>query len=263
MDDTVTGVNVYATPELYDLENTDADELPLLLRLAQSTGGPILDLACGTGRTTLPLAAAGYEVIGVDASRPMLERARQKARDAGLSVDFVEQDCAQLELSTTARMATMTGNAFQEFLTNDEQDALLESVAAHLAPGGLFVFDTRFPSAANVDRPPGEQPWSTVTARDGRTITVSVIWGYDAVSQLQDYVFIERITDSAGATDEKRSLGRLRYTWPMEMPRLLAGHGFALEAIHGAWDATPLVADSREMVVIARRLVRPSGRSAR
>lgn len=114
-------VNVYADPEGYDAENTMVDEMPVLLPLARWMGGPILDLACGTGRTTLPLAQAGFEVIGVDMSEPMLARAREKAHELGLAVDFQLQDCRRLDVPVVARMTTMTGNTFQEFLTNDDQ----------------------------------------------------------------------------------------------------------------------------------------------
>jgi len=247
-------VNVYTDAELYDAENTTVDELAILLPLAERTGGPIIDLACGTGRTTLPLAEAGFEVIGVDLSEPMLALAREKARDRGLRIAFHQQDCRHLDLPETAsRMATMTGNAFQEFLTNDDQDGLLRSVGRHLAPSGIFAFGTRFPSGANLHRGEGEQPWSTITDVAGWTITVSVIWSYDPVTQVQDYLFIERIGDGTHVTEERRSFGRLRYTWPLEMERLLATHSFDLERVHGGWDASPLTADSREMVAVARK----------
>jgi len=243
----------YDNPVLYDLENAVVDEMPILLRLAGEAGGPILDLACGTGRTTLPMAEAGFEVIGVDASEPMLARAREKAHEQGLAVAFHLQDCAHLELTLTARMVTMNGHAFQEFLTNEAQDDLLRSVSRHLAPGGVFVFDTRFPSRDNLLKPEGEQPWQTVTDERGWTIAASVIWSYDAVSQIQDYVMIDRISDTAGATEETRSTGRLRYTWPREMDRLLDTHGFDLDTIYGEWDESPLAADSYDMVVVARK----------
>lgn len=247
-------VNLYTDPELYDAENSIVDELGILLPLAEETGGPILDLACGTGRTTLPLAEAGFEVIGADMSEPMLALAREKASARGLSVAFHRQDCRRLDLpGTAARMATMTGNAFQEFLTNEDQDELLRSVGRHLSPAGVFVFGTRFPSTANLNRDEGEQRWSTVTDAAGRTITISVIWSYDPVAQVQDYEFIERIGDGTHVVEERRSFGRLRYTWPLEMERLLAMHSFDLERVHGGWDASPLTADSREMVVVARK----------
>ncbi len=246
-------VNAYTEPDLYDAENAIVDELPVLLPLAAEAGGPILDLACGTGRTTLPLAEDGFQVIGVDSSEPMLAAARSKAEARGLAVEFHLQDCRRLALPVTARMATMTGNAFQEFLTNEDQDALLRSVHRHLAPGGVFLFGTRLPSRANLDKPAGEQRWRTVTDADGSVIDISVIWRYDPVTQVQDYIFVERIGEGTQVSDERRSFGRLRYTGPMEMRRLLAAHGFELHVIHGGWDASPLDADASEMVVVARR----------
>lgn len=72
--------------------------------------------------------------------------------------------------------------------------------------------------------------------------------------QVQDHVFIERVGDGQVADEKRSSYGRLRYTGPLEMERLLAVHGFDLEAIQGGWDASPLTAESREMVVIARKL---------
>ncbi len=105
-------MNLYTDPELYDAENSDVDELEILIPLAEQAGGLIIDLACGTGRTTLPLAQAGFDVVGVDMSEPMLALAREKARDRGLSVAFLQQDCRRLDLPTTAaRTVTMTGNA--------------------------------------------------------------------------------------------------------------------------------------------------------
>ena len=62
----------------------------------------------------------------------------------------------------------MNGHAFQEFLTNEAQDALLRSVSRHLAPGGIFVFDTRFPARRNLDKGEGEQHWQTGTDQHGR-----------------------------------------------------------------------------------------------
>src|SRR5688500_11704604 len=97
MENASDDVNIYDDPRLYDLENAIGDELPSLLPLVQKTGGPILDLACGTGRTTLPMAAAGFEMIGVDASEPMVARAREKASEQGLAVEFHVQDCSRLD----------------------------------------------------------------------------------------------------------------------------------------------------------------------
>ncbi len=72
----------FRDPETYDLECDDyTEDCPFLEQWARSTGGPLLDLACGTGRMALRLAAQGYQVTGVDIVPEMIARARQKAAE--------------------------------------------------------------------------------------------------------------------------------------------------------------------------------------
>ena len=81
--------------EYYDLIHTHVKEdIPFYLSLAQETGGPILELGCGSGRTLLPLVKAGYEVVGLDNSRPMLQRAELRLQASGLgnSVRLIEAE---------------------------------------------------------------------------------------------------------------------------------------------------------------------------
>ncbi len=246
-------VNVYDDPDTYDLEYPDTDEVPLLLDLAVTTGGPILDLACGTGRTSLPLAVAGYALTGVDRSRPMLDRARAKAAAMEVDAVFVEQDVCRLDVRGPFGLVTMTGNAFQEVLAEDDVRSLLAGVARHLRPGGAFVFDTRDPSPANLERAPGEQPWQTTRLPGGRTIVATVEWSYDLATGLQDYLMIERTMAEGQVVDERRTAGRLRYATPAELAVMLDAAGMDLEAIHGAWDGSPRTSTTLEMVVIARK----------
>ena len=69
----------YDRPDLYDLENTADEDLEFFLGLAAEYGGPVLDIACGTGRIGIPLASQGYEVVGIDLSGPMLAHGRARA----------------------------------------------------------------------------------------------------------------------------------------------------------------------------------------
>ena len=69
----------YADPILYDKENESfISEMPFLLKWASKKQGTIIDLACGTGRVTIPLAKNGYKLIGVDIHKGMLNEARKK-----------------------------------------------------------------------------------------------------------------------------------------------------------------------------------------
>ena len=103
----------------------------------------MLEIACGTGRVSIPIARLGFAVTGLDIVPGMLERARSKS--AGLPTRWVEGDARDFDLGERFRLIFLTGNAFQAFLTRADQEALLGRVRAHLHDEGLFAFETRNP----------------------------------------------------------------------------------------------------------------------
>jgi SAM-dependent methyltransferase len=250
---THSNLEEYADPELYDIENAYDDDLELLLRWAAAQGGPVIDLACGTGRTTIPLAEAGHRIVGVDIHGGMLARARAKARERGVAIELYEQDCADFSVPVQAHLISMTGHAFQAFLTNEDQDRLLRAVRRHLAEGGVFIFDSRFPALDELTQPEEELPWRTLIDQHGRAMHESTIARYDPLAQVQHWVTIRRFESVPGLVEEERSNIWLRYTHPLEMRRLLNQHGFDVVAIHGDWNQALLARDSYDMVVIARK----------
>src|SRR3954466_6362833 len=86
--------------EFYDWENAQTmarRDVPLWRRLARASEGPVLELGCGTGRVTLPLARAGIKLTGIDLSPPMLRRARARvARLRGSKPGLVRGDIRAL-----------------------------------------------------------------------------------------------------------------------------------------------------------------------
>ena len=123
----------FQDPILYDVENTLDDDGPFFLELAVAYGAPVLDLACGTGRMSIPIAQRGLRVVGVDVAAPMLDHARRKS--AGLPITYVHADATALALAERFRCALLTGHAFQGFLTEDDQRRVLAAAYRHLAPG--------------------------------------------------------------------------------------------------------------------------------
>ncbi len=103
----------------------------------------MLELACGTGRVSIPIARLGFAVTGLDIVPGMVELARSKS--AGLPTRWVAADARTFDLGEDFRLIFMTGNAFQLFLMNADQEALLGHVRAHLHDKGLFAFETRNP----------------------------------------------------------------------------------------------------------------------
>src|SRR5262245_23818718 len=113
----------FQDPANYDLEegSESAPNVLFYTQLAQQVGGPVLEIACGTGLACIPIARLGIELTGADIARPMLDHARAKTLD--LPIEWVEADARTLRLGKQFKLIFMTGNAFQAFLTREDQEA--------------------------------------------------------------------------------------------------------------------------------------------
>jgi SAM-dependent methyltransferase len=264
----------YAEAENYDVAEND-DGVAFYTALAQETGGPVLEIACGTGRVTIPIAQLGLDVTGLDVVPQMLDHARRKSESAGLPIRWVEADGRDFDLGQKFRFIFLTGNAFQQFLTNADQDGLLRCAHAHLHDEGFFAFETRNPiwstPATRADlearieqsRQNGsffalletrdEQfPWQTYTATDGRQIRESLTQTYDPISQILRLTSYARWHDGA---EEHTKIGyeSLRFNFPQELAALLNHHGFAIIRKYGDWDRSPLTPTSRSIILVCRK----------
>lgn len=117
-------LDVYADAEFYELEfATRGHEIPFFLQQAELSKGPVLEVACGTGRITLPIARAGIEITGLDVSRPMLDLARRKAEAENLAVTWIEQDCRQINCAQSFALIFSATNAMQHLCDLDSVNA--------------------------------------------------------------------------------------------------------------------------------------------
>jgi 2-polyprenyl-3-methyl-5-hydroxy-6-metoxy-1,4-benzoquinol methylase len=149
----------FGDPPNYDIEEGErsAARIAFYCDLAKSVGGPVLEIACGSGLVTIPIAAQGLEVTGVDLARPMLEHARKKAEAQRLNIRWVEADARSFDLGMQYQFIFITGNAFQAFLHREDQEALFTCVKRHLLPDGIFAFETRNPSGHDLSNQPEEE----------------------------------------------------------------------------------------------------------
>jgi SAM-dependent methyltransferase len=264
MDQEFSSDHELSTPEIYtgaadyDLQNGQGGpELPFFGALARETGGPGLDLACGTGFLTIPLAEAGLEMTGVDISPEMLDHARHKS--AARSIRWLLDDCRTLDLGQQFRLITLTGNAFQAFLTRADQEGLLVGVRRHLAPGGLFAFETRFPRPGAlfaVDTPEGEWspeiPWRSYENAEGQAVSVSTTQRHHAVRQIVEYAIHNRWRDAEGQDQLLTEKATLRFVYPREMEALLHYNGLTIRNAYGDWDHQPLTNTSPRMIYVCQ-----------
>ncbi len=265
----------FADPHTYDTEDNSDTGVAFYTALAHETGGPALEVACGTGRVSIPIARLGLAVTGLDIVPGMLELARSKS--AGLHTRWVEGDARAFDLGEQFRLIFITGNAFQAFLTRADQEALLERVRAHLHDEGLFAFETRNPRWATretsseetewraserqtVGRPlfatletrDEEEHWLTYTDISGREVRVSRTQAYDHVAQILHWTTYRRWRER---TQEQTKITRIavRYTFPQELEALLHYNGFTIIRQYGDWNLEPLTAASTSIIVVCRK----------
>jgi ubiquinone/menaquinone biosynthesis C-methylase UbiE len=130
--------------QFYDLENEAGPNFDHCIAFAEGARS-VLDLGCGTGRLAVALAC-GRSVTGVDPAAAMLDVARR--RPGGDAVEWVEADARYIQLGRKFDVVLLTGHAFQVFITPEDQQAVLATIAAHLSPAGRFIFDSRNPAVS-------------------------------------------------------------------------------------------------------------------
>ncbi|MGN7476508.1 class I SAM-dependent methyltransferase [Solibacillus silvestris] len=235
----------YANPKEYDetYKSFTADLEFIKAQLAESQQ-TIIELACGTGRLAIPLARKGHLVYGVDIDAGMLKYAQEKADAENLDIHLSVQDCTLLNLPIKTNFIYMTGNSFQHFLTNESQDALFVSVKRHLKPNGEFIFDTRNPILHELLHPDISEEMVEI---NGEMTKVSSREIYDPLTQI-----LECTSAYTSIKNVYKDNIKLRYTYPLELKRLLHQHGFELVQIYGSWQKTEFTANSISMVVHVR-----------
>jgi SAM-dependent methyltransferase len=229
---------------------------------AARVGGTVLELGCGTGRILLPLARSGRLVTGLDGSEQMLARCAAKVLDEVAPVQaritLHHHDARSFQLGAMYDLVIAPFRIVQHLTTIDDQLRLLDAVAAHLAPGGRFLFDVFNPHFAKLAAASGEEQEDTpeLALPDGRTLrrtfrVTRVRW----VEQVSEVELIYYVSAAPGAAAHRYVQSfDMRWYVRAELVHLLARAGFRVEEIHGNFDYSPLTDDSPEQVVRAVRI---------
>ena len=243
---------------LYDAFPFDAD-LPLYLELATAQGGRLLEVACGTGRVLVPLAQAGFHVIGLDASPFMLDIAREKLGAAGPEIEararLVQGDMRSFALGETFDLAIIAAKSMAYLTSRADQQRTLRAVAGHLRPGGLLALDLMNPSPAWLLEPPGSLRQDLVQDVGDQGITVArteAVVSTDLASQVRVIRSAYEIVGADGSVTKRFVEWPYRYIYRFEAELLLEQAGFEVEALYGGYEREPFASESRTMLFLAR-----------
>jgi SAM-dependent methyltransferase len=238
-----------ASAEFYDSVPLygDREDVAFWIAAALESGGPVLELGCGTGRVLIPTARAGIEIVGLDQSRSMLaictRKLAEEPTDVQARVRLVEADMRDFQLGRQFALATLPFRPFQHLIAVDEQMACLKAIHRHLLPRGRLILDLFNPSLPFlVDdsrlEEYGDEP-EFITPDGRRVVRRFRTARRDWLTQVQDVELIYYVTQLDGRQERIVHRFPMRYLFRYEAEHLLARCGFGVEALYGDYDKSP------------------------
>lgn len=231
------------------------DDIPFYVSEAVGANA-VLELGCGTGRVSVPIAQSGVDVVGIDSSRAMLDRARRKATAAAATDRFtpVHADMRDFTLDRKFDLIIIPFRGFLSLLSVEDQIRALNAVKRHLTPNGRLILDIFVPDI-NMLAQEGDIPYHFRDVTDPASGNRIVIWNqasYDAYNQIMSIRATLEELDDFG--EVRRKLYRdfaLRYIFRWEMRHLLSACGYRILELYGDFDRSEFAPHSVEMIWIA------------
>lgn len=245
------------TPLVYDLQfRPDARDVAFWVEWCREVGDPVLELGCGNGRVTIPLATGGLQVVGVDVSAPMLAGARKRLAaepaEVRQRVRLEQGDMRQFDPGINIGCAIIPAHTFAVLLTREDQERTLACVRSRLKPSGRLAFDLRPFPADWLKGTHETEPVRRTSADGGVDFTEERVFEFDpdrrVISGTNIYTFHR--PEGLGRVVER---GSGRVLSQVEVEEVLQSSGFVVEAVWGYYDQTPYSADSPKMILVARR----------
>lgn len=239
----------------YDVEHAHFDEdLNLYVNFAELCGGPLLELACGSGRLLVPLAREGYELTGVDSSSRMLKLAQAALDQAGAAAKctLVQEQMSKLRLGQKFRLAFIALGSFGHVCTRQEQRQTLAAVRDHLTTGGKFILDISNADARYMEHLSGQMLHQGTWQREDGTMLSHFV--SPASSLTKHLLELTHFYEEHRQGEEVRRTVITTHLYLFErneVELLLEEAGFAIADVYGDYELGPFEHDSPRMIFIA------------
>lgn len=240
-------------PELWDLVETavpgDAD---FYAQYARISGGPVLVLLCGTGRIVVPIARQGIPTMGMETDAAMVELAKRKAMEAGVTKAlFVRGDPTSFLSGARHTVAIIPSGAFGRLLTVEDQRACLLAVRNAITLGGKLLLDLPILARATfaeqeppaVRQLPGEQDRRMIIQRSRR---------FDPTRQIVEELVTCEFVEAGGMVKKEYLHQAYRFATPAEVLLLLEACGYGVTT-YGSFDQDPFLPGASRLVIEAAR----------
>lgn len=252
-DERAGAVEPFEDAALYDWEyRRRRNDVAFYRMLADERGGPILDLGCGTGRLTAPLARDGHRVLGVDLSAAMLARAATRIRRTSAAVAgrcvLARADLRALPVRGHFPLVIAAFHTIQHLIDDRDLVTLFRQVARLIQPDGWFVFDVFFPDNAWLARPSNREFDRTIFRHPvtKQRLAYTVSHQLDAARQALHMKLRYQPVDDNGAPAGASHTVRLchRQLPPATVEALLRRAGLKILSRWGGFDGQPLITEA-------------------
>lgn len=237
-------------------------DVAFYVALARETGGPVLEIGCGTGRVLLPIARAGIEIHGLDQSSAMLDVLKEKLahepEEIRPRVTLHSGDMREARLNRKFPLVIIPFRPLQHMHTMEEQLAALRTAASHLSNEGKFAFDVFYPKFDSLLSGIGEERFEMEWPVKGKQVTViRRFYRKDSIDKIQQSfsgTFLYRTFEGDRLVHEETApLHMTWYTYP-QMRALFALAGLEVVEEYGSFAKSPLDNAAAEMIFVVKKL---------
>jgi SAM-dependent methyltransferase len=251
-----TSLDLYeSTARYYDLQEGDSpQDIQFYLEMAGMSGGPVLECMCGTGRIMIPLARAGFGVLGVDRSPAMLDECTRKVEmldpEEQSLIEIIQDDVRDFSSERKFRLAIVPFNSFLHLLKTPDQELALTNIRDHMEPEGLLVISVFNPDLTRQEGVLRHK--DTILTDEGEILSRFETQTFDRAAQTTTVHYFYDISRQDRPLRRVTSEFTLRYMFHREMVELLERTGFEVLEVYGDYELSPFREESPIMVFLAR-----------
>jgi len=243
-------LTIYFDGEHYDGWTERTVDIPFYKEQVEEHGDPVLELACGTGRLTIPIAKEGNKIIGLDISKRLLKHAEKKASKEGLGIDWILGDMRNFSLDKKFKLIFVSFNSIQHILSLKDLERVFENVKRHLQPEGRFIVEFFNPDLNILNRDPQEEhevmeyenPYG-----EGK-VKITENTSYEKAKQILHLTWFYDFEDKKECREWTS-----RIWFPKEVDAVLKYNGLEIEHKYGDFDGSPFTNNSGQQIVVCKK----------
>ena len=244
-------MDIYKKAHYYDCINDFDFDVDFFIDFAQKQGGNVLELACGTGRLTIPLAKEGVKITGIDNAEEMIALAEEKATKLGLNVDFHLKDLLDFDLNEKFNFIFCVHNSFSHIDGFENVKQFFSNVSEHLEDDGTFILQVFNPDFFFFTRDPNDK-FPLKTFKDpfsDKIISLSENSFYDEETQIN---YLKWFFEKEGEEESIENWSQRVY-YPKELEYIVQFCGFEIVDKFGDFDFTPFENDSETQILVLKK----------